>query len=68
MTWPELVRSAKGAFPVVMLDGFDELLQASGANLVGGHLRVNPGEQPFHRLLRQEFEVLGFAFPEDLFA
>ncbi len=30
--WPELVRSAAGAQPVVLLDGFDELLQASGAN------------------------------------
>ncbi|GAB2599462.1 hypothetical protein Aab01nite_75870 [Paractinoplanes abujensis] len=30
--WPELVRSAGGALPVVLLDGFDELLQASGAN------------------------------------
>jgi hypothetical protein len=35
---------------------------------LAGHLRVNPGEQPVHRLLRQEFEVLGFAFSEDLFA
>ncbi|MBU2668745.1 hypothetical protein KOI35_35070 [Actinoplanes bogorensis] len=32
VSWPELARSAVGALPVVMLDGFDELLQASGAN------------------------------------
>ncbi|MFI5897885.1 NACHT domain-containing protein [Actinoplanes sp. NPDC051513] len=27
--WPELARSADGAMPVVILDGFDELLQAT---------------------------------------
>lgn len=32
VAWPELVRSAGGALPVVMLDGFDELLQASSVN------------------------------------
>ncbi|WP_172385647.1 NACHT domain-containing NTPase [Streptomyces sp. MNP-20] len=30
--WPELVRRANGALPVVLLDGFDELLQATGAS------------------------------------
>ncbi|WP_127502890.1 NACHT domain-containing protein [Actinoplanes solisilvae] len=30
VTWPELVRGAGDAMPVVILDGFDELLQASG--------------------------------------
>ncbi|RCV56374.1 NACHT domain-containing protein [Marinitenerispora sediminis] len=30
VSWPELARSAAGALPVVMLDGFDELLQATG--------------------------------------
>jgi len=30
--WPELLEAAAGALPVVMLDGFDELLQASGVN------------------------------------
>ncbi|MEN3536975.1 hypothetical protein AAH991_17820 [Microbispora sp. ZYX-F-249] len=30
VTWPELTRSADGALPVVMLDGLDELLQATG--------------------------------------
>jgi hypothetical protein len=32
VTWPDLVRAAGGALPVVILDGFDELLQASGVN------------------------------------
>ncbi|MFC7328480.1 NACHT domain-containing protein [Marinactinospora rubrisoli] len=32
VSWPELARSANGALPVVMLDGFDELLQATGVN------------------------------------
>jgi hypothetical protein len=30
--WPELVREAGDALPVVLLDGFDELLQATGVN------------------------------------
>ncbi|MCG5439606.1 NACHT domain-containing protein [Micromonospora foliorum] len=32
LTWPDLVRSADDAMPVVLLDGFDELLQATGAS------------------------------------
>ncbi len=32
VTWPELVRSAPGAVPVLLFDGFDELLQATGVN------------------------------------
>ncbi|WP_242886482.1 NACHT domain-containing protein [Actinomadura litoris] len=32
MSWPELARTAGGALPVVILDGFDELLQATGVN------------------------------------
>ena len=31
LSWPQLVESGGGALPVVMLDGFDELLQATGA-------------------------------------
>ncbi|MFF4602500.1 hypothetical protein ACFY12_07055 [Streptomyces sp. NPDC001339] len=31
-TWPELVRSAPGRLPLLLLDGFDELLQASTAS------------------------------------
>ena len=30
--WPDLARSADGAFPVVLIDGFDELLQATGVS------------------------------------
>ncbi|GAA2344572.1 hypothetical protein GCM10010170_030210 [Dactylosporangium salmoneum] len=32
VTWPDLVRHADNAMPVVILDGFDELLQATGMN------------------------------------
>lgn len=32
VSWPDLARSAEGALPVVILDGFDELLQATGLN------------------------------------
>lgn len=32
MDWPDVARAAGGALPVVLLDGFDELLQATGLN------------------------------------
>lgn len=32
VTWPELVRGAGEALPVVILDGFDELVQATGVS------------------------------------
>ncbi|QXJ20649.1 hypothetical protein AGRA3207_001399 [Actinomadura graeca] len=32
MTWSELARGSGGALPVVILDGFDELLQATGVS------------------------------------
>ncbi|WP_438817431.1 NACHT domain-containing protein [Streptomyces fildesensis] len=32
LDWPDLVRAAGNALPVVLLDGFDELLQATGLN------------------------------------
>lgn len=32
LTWPELARSAGDALPLVLLDGFDELLQATGVS------------------------------------
>nr|WP_157430229.1 hypothetical protein [Actinomadura oligospora] len=32
MSWPDLARSARDALPVVLLDGFDELLQATGVS------------------------------------
>ena len=38
--WPRLVESGDGALPVVMLDGFDELLQATGVTQTDFLLRV----------------------------
>jgi hypothetical protein len=32
VTWPEVARSAAGALPVIILDGFDELVQATGVS------------------------------------
>ena len=32
LSWPDLARSAADALPVVLLDGFDELLQATGVS------------------------------------
>lgn len=32
LAWPELARSADDALPVVLIDGFDELLQATGVS------------------------------------
>lgn len=32
LPWPDLARTADGALPVVLLDGFDELLQATGVS------------------------------------
>jgi hypothetical protein len=32
VSWPDLVRTARGVLPVVLLDGFDELLQATGVS------------------------------------
>ncbi|WP_189185935.1 NACHT domain-containing protein [Streptomyces albiflavescens] len=40
VNWPELVHRGQGALPVVMLDGFDELLQATGASQTDYLLRV----------------------------
>lgn len=31
-SWPELIRAAEGAVPVLLFDGFDELLQATGVS------------------------------------
>jgi hypothetical protein len=38
--WPQLVESGDGALPVVMFDGFDELLQATGIMQTDFLLRV----------------------------
>ncbi|HWO68970.1 MAG TPA: hypothetical protein VNO31_53960, partial [Umezawaea sp.] len=35
VSWAEFARSADGAMPVVFLDGFDELLQATGVSQTG---------------------------------
>ncbi|GIM89838.1 NACHT domain-containing protein [Paractinoplanes toevensis] len=40
LDWPALVRSADNAIPVVILDGFDELLQATGVSQTDYLLRV----------------------------
>lgn len=32
ISWPRLVESASGALPVILLDGFDELLQTTGVS------------------------------------
>jgi hypothetical protein len=40
VSWPRFVESGDGALPVVMLDGFDELLQATGVSQSDFLLRV----------------------------
>jgi hypothetical protein len=40
VSWPRLVESGNGALPVVILDGFDELLQATGVAQTDFLLRV----------------------------
>ena len=40
ISWSQLVKSGGGALPVVMLDGFDELLQTTGASQTGFLVRV----------------------------
>lgn len=40
VTWPRLVESCDGALPVVLLDGFDELLQATGVSQTDFLMRV----------------------------
>ena len=40
VSWPKFVESGNGALPVVMLDGFDELLQATGTAHIDFLLRV----------------------------
>ncbi|MBT2401397.1 NACHT domain-containing NTPase [Streptomyces sp. ISL-100] len=32
VSWPDLIRAAEGAVPVLLFDGFDELLQATGVS------------------------------------
>ncbi len=52
ITWPDLVNSADGALPVVMLDGFDELLQATGVNRADYLEQVVQFQQREHELGR----------------
>src|SRR5262249_24348601 len=40
LSWPRLVESRDGSLPVVMLDGFDELLQATGVSQTDFLVRV----------------------------
>ena len=40
MDWPHVARAASGAMPVVLLDGFDELLQATGVSRSDYLIRV----------------------------
>src|SRR5262249_53284963 len=40
MDWPRVARAAGGAVPVVLLDGFDELLQATGVSQSDYLIRV----------------------------
>jgi hypothetical protein len=40
MAWPDLARSAGDALPVVLIDGFDELLQATGVSQTDYLLKV----------------------------
>ncbi|MGW4873919.1 NACHT domain-containing protein [Streptomyces chartreusis] len=40
VNWPELVHRGRCALPVIMLDGFDELLQATGTSQTDYLLRV----------------------------
>jgi hypothetical protein len=40
VSWPELVRAAPGTVPVLMFDGFDELLQATGTSQSDFLIRV----------------------------
>jgi hypothetical protein len=40
LSWPRLVESSGGALPVVLLDGFDELLQATGVTQTDFLMRV----------------------------
>jgi hypothetical protein len=42
LTWPRLVETAGDALPVVLLDGFDELLQATGVSQSDYLEKVNP--------------------------
>ncbi|CAM5347390.1 hypothetical protein GCM10010329_41390 [Streptomyces spiroverticillatus] len=44
-SWTDLVRSAEGAVPVLLFDGFDELLQATGVSQTDYLLRIAKFQQ-----------------------
>ncbi|MFE3453056.1 NACHT domain-containing protein [Nonomuraea sp. NPDC059194] len=52
MEWPRLAESAGGALPVVILDGFDELLQATGVRQSDYLARAARFQQREHALGR----------------
>lgn len=45
LEWPALVRSAGNALPVVLLDGFDEMLQATGVSQTDYLMRIRAFQQ-----------------------
>jgi hypothetical protein len=45
LEWPALVRSAGNALPVVLLDGFDEMLQATGVSQTDYLVRIRAFQQ-----------------------
>ena len=45
LEWPALVRSAGHALPVVLLDGFDEMLQATGVSQTDYLVKVRAFQQ-----------------------
>ncbi|WP_433544851.1 NACHT domain-containing protein [Streptomyces sp. CA-294286] len=64
VSWTELVRSAEGAVPVLLFDGFDELLQATGVSQTDYLLRIARFQQreadqgrPVHALVTSRTAV-----------
>ncbi|MFF5126079.1 NACHT domain-containing protein [Streptomyces syringium] len=76
VSWPELVRSAGGAVPVLLLDGFDELLQTTGVHHSDfltrvARLQQREAEQgrPIHALVTSRIAVADrVRYPEGLVA
>ncbi|MFJ9822231.1 NACHT domain-containing protein [Streptomyces sp. NPDC101151] len=75
-SWPELVRSAGGAVPVLLFDGFDELLQTTGVHHSDFLIRVARLQQreaeqgrPIRALVTSRIAVADRArYPEGLVA
>ncbi|GAB3901621.1 NACHT domain-containing protein [Kibdelosporangium lantanae] len=74
--WTDLARSAGDAIPVILLDGFDELLQATGAHQVDyltkvGQFQKREADQgrPLAAIVTTRIAVAGLArFPEESIA